>query len=218
MSDSPELRRHTLVVGEAKFELIDGQRYVIGRDPACELRTFADAPPDGLLPAIEGLISSGWLPDPARAPRLRWVQTLNAGHEDLPDALVSDPNVEVCHGSGPAAVPIAEWTLAAMLFFGHRFRRILAHERDRTWHRARAAEMSASVLHDRTVGILGYGADSEIHSAKILRLSDDLPVIVEIIDTEENLQKILPYLEEWIEDGFATLEKVGVIKYSKRKS
>ena len=65
---------------------------------------------------------------------------------------------------------------------------------------------------------MGFGADSEIHSAKILRLSEDLPVIVEIIDTEENLEKILPYLEEWIEDGFATLEKVGVIKYGDRKS
>ena len=134
-------------------------RDALGGIPAgVELRTFGDAPPDGLLPDIDGLISNSWLPEPARTPRLRWVQTLNAGHEDLPDALVSAPNVEVCHGSGPAAVPIAEWTLAAMLFFGHRFRRILAHERGRTWHRDRAAEMSASVLHGRTVGILGYGA------------------------------------------------------------
>ena len=86
------------------------------------------------------------------------MQTLNAGHENLPDPLVSAPGVEVCHGSGPAAVPIAEWTLGAMLFFAHRFRRILAHETARTWHRDRAAEMSASVLHGRTVGILGYGA------------------------------------------------------------
>ena len=69
-----------------------------------------------------------------------------------------------------------------------------------------------------TRGIMGYGADSEIHSAKILRLSDDLPVIVEIIDTEENLETILPYLEEWVEDGFATLEKATVIKYGDRKS
>ena len=137
----------------------DGIRDALDGIPAgVHLRTFADAPPDALLPEIEGLISNAWLPEPARTPRLRWVQTLNAGHEDLPDALVSAPGVEACHGSGPAAVPIAEWTLGAMLFFAHRFRRILAHEQGRTWHRDRAAEMSASVLHGRTVGILGYGA------------------------------------------------------------
>ena len=130
----------------------------LGNVPGVEVRAFGDAPPAGLLPAIEGLISNGWLPEPRLTPRLRWVQTLNAGHEDLPDALVSAPGVAVCHGSGPAAVPIAEWTLGAMLFFAHRFRRILHHEQDRTWHRDRRAEMSAAVLHGRTVGIVGYGA------------------------------------------------------------
>lgn len=73
---------------------------------------------------------------------------------------------------------------------------------------------SASV----TRGIMGYGADNEIHSAKILRLSDDMPIIVEIIDTEENLESILPFLEQWVDDGFATLEKVRVIQYGNRKS
>ena len=129
-----------------------------GIPQSIELFTCAEAPPADRNGEIEGLISNSWLPEPGQMPRLRWVQTLNAGHENLPDALVSAPGVEVCHGSGPAAVPIAEWTLGAMLFFAHRFRRILAHEKDRTWHRDRAAEMSASVLHGRTVGILGYGA------------------------------------------------------------
>ncbi len=129
-----------------------------GIPQSIELFTCAEAPPADRNGEIEGLISNSWLPEPGQMPRLRWVQTLNAGHENLPDALVSVPGVEVCHGSGPAAVPIAEWTLGAMLFFAHRFRRILAHEKDRTWHRDRAAEMSASVLHGKTVGILGYGA------------------------------------------------------------
>lgn len=64
-----------------------------------------------------------------------------------------------------------------------------------------------------TRGIMGYGAHSKIHSAKILRLSEDLPIIIEIVDTEENLDKILPCLEECISDGFATIEKVNVIRY-----
>lgn len=66
-----------------------------------------------------------------------------------------------------------------------------------------------------TRGIMGYGADSEIHTAKILRLSEDMPIIIEIIDTEENLKKILPFLDESIEDGFVTMEKVRIIKYRK---
>lgn len=58
--------------------------------------------------------------------------------------------------------------------------------------------------------------DSEIHTAKILRLSEDLPIIIEIIDAEENLNKILPYLDESIKDGFVTMEKVRIIKYGDR--
>ena len=134
-------------------------RDALGGIPAgIELFSCAEAPPAERLHEIEGLISNSWLPEPGQMPRLRWVQTLNAGHENLPDELVTAPGVEVCHGSGPAAVPIAEWTLGAMLFFAHRFRRILIHEHNRTWHRDRKAEMSASVLHGTTVGVVGYGA------------------------------------------------------------
>ena len=67
-----------------------------------------------------------------------------------------------------------------------------------------------------TRGIMGYGADNEIHTTKILRLSDDLPIIIEIIDSEENLKTILPYLDEMIGDGFVTMEKVKIIKYRKQ--
>jgi PII-like signaling protein len=60
---------------------------------------------------------------------------------------------------------------------------------------------------------MGYGADSRMHTAKLLRLSEDLPVVIEIVDTEENLKKILPFLDETVEEGLITLEKVRVIKY-----
>lgn len=62
-------------------------------------------------------------------------------------------------------------------------------------------------------GIMGFGADSRIHSAKLLELSLDLPIIIEIVDTEENLQKILPFLDETVLEGLVTLENVRVIKY-----
>ena len=62
-------------------------------------------------------------------------------------------------------------------------------------------------------GIMSYGATSRMHSAKILRLSEDLPVVIEIVDTEEKINTILPYLDEVITEGLVTLEKVRVIKY-----
>jgi len=62
-------------------------------------------------------------------------------------------------------------------------------------------------------GIMGFGADSRMHSAKLLRLSEDLPVIIEIVDTEEKLNTILPFLDQVVTEGLITLEKVRVIKY-----
>jgi PII-like signaling protein len=62
-------------------------------------------------------------------------------------------------------------------------------------------------------GIMGFGADSRMHSAKILRLSEDLPVVIELVDTEENLKKLLPFLDETVVEGLITLERVRVIKY-----
>jgi len=50
-------------------------------------------------------------------------------------------------------------------------------------------------------GIMGFGVDSRMHAAKILRLSEDLPVIIEIVDTEEKLQKLQPFLDETVEEG-----------------
>lgn len=62
-------------------------------------------------------------------------------------------------------------------------------------------------------GILGYGADSRLHSSKILNLSEDLPLIIEITDSREKIDLLLPFLDEWLSEGLVTLEKVTVIKY-----
>jgi PII-like signaling protein len=67
-------------------------------------------------------------------------------------------------------------------------------------------------------GIEGYGARSRIHTAKILRLSEDLPVIVEIVDSDEKVRAALPDLDALIETagsgGLITLEKAEIIKYT----
>jgi uncharacterized protein len=64
-----------------------------------------------------------------------------------------------------------------------------------------------------TRGILGFGADSRLHSSKILELSEDLPVIIEIVDTEENIDKLMPFIDETVLEGLVTMEKMKVIKY-----
>lgn len=64
-------------------------------------------------------------------------------------------------------------------------------------------------------GMMGFGAGSRIHTARILRLSEDLPVVVEIVDTQENVEKLLPLLDEVIEEGLVTMERAQVIFYGR---
>ena len=67
-------------------------------------------------------------------------------------------------------------------------------------------------------GLEGFGAHSRLHTAKILRLSTDLPIVVEIVDTEDNIQAFLPAIDDAIGEGLATLEKVEVRFYRSGKS
>src|SRR5438309_7553577 len=62
-------------------------------------------------------------------------------------------------------------------------------------------------------GMMGYGAASRIHTAKILRLSEDLPIVVEIVDSAEKIGALLPVIEEMVQEGLITLEKVRVLQY-----
>jgi PII-like signaling protein len=62
-------------------------------------------------------------------------------------------------------------------------------------------------------GCLGFGANSRIHTTKILRLSEDLPMVIEIVDKPERIQELLPELDAMIQEGLVTLEKVRVIAY-----
>jgi PII-like signaling protein len=61
-------------------------------------------------------------------------------------------------------------------------------------------------------GIEGFGAHSRIHTARILRLSEDLPIVVEIVDTAEKIDALLPALDAMIEDGLVTIEKVEILR------
>ncbi|MEU7783733.1 DUF190 domain-containing protein [Amycolatopsis sp. NPDC049159] len=79
--------------------------------------------------------------------------------------------------------------------------------------RARAAGLAgASVLR----GVEGYGASSLIHTTRILSLSEDLPVVIVIIDAEEKLRAFLPQLDELVGEGLVTLDRVEVVRHAGR--
>ena len=97
--------------------------------------------------------------------------------------------------------------------------RIFVGESDRHGHRplyesivlqARAADLAgATVLR----GVMGFGKHSTLHTAKILRLSEDMPMVIEIVDSLEKIEAFLPILDDLIKDGLITIEKVRVIHY-----
>ncbi|HSB08851.1 MAG TPA: DUF190 domain-containing protein [Blastocatellia bacterium] len=62
-------------------------------------------------------------------------------------------------------------------------------------------------------GLMGFGAASRIHTAKILRLSEDLPIVVEIVDGADKIEALLPVIQEMVQEGLITLERVRVIQY-----
>ena len=97
--------------------------------------------------------------------------------------------------------------------------RIFVGESDRHGHRplyesiviqAREAGLAgATVLR----GVMGFGKHSTLHTAKILRLSEDMPMVIEVVDSLEKIEGFLPRLDELIKDGLVTIEKVRVIHY-----
>ncbi len=98
--------------------------------------------------------------------------------------------------------------------------RIFIGESDR-WHHAplatalverlrREGFAGATVFH----GVAGFGAHSVLHTTSLLRLSEDLPVLVEVVDTPERIDQLVPILDEMVGEGLVTLEKVRVLKYA----
>ncbi len=81
-------------------------------------------------------------------------------------------------------------------------------------HKAKELDLAgATVLR----GIMGFGATSRLHTAKLLRLSDDLPLVIEIVDSEAYIDRLLPFLDEVMEEGMVTMEKVRVLRYQGRQ-
>jgi len=66
-------------------------------------------------------------------------------------------------------------------------------------------------------GMMGFGADGHIQTDKILRLSLDLPIVIVLVDTEESLMRLMPFLDDAVDEGMVTIEQVKVIKYRQRR-
>lgn len=101
--------------------------------------------------------------------------------------------------------------------------RIFVGESDR-WHGKPLYEAIVHAARERGLagatvlrGLEGFGAHSRIHTAKILRLSEDLPIVIEIVDKAERIEEILPVLDEMVDEGMMTLEKVHIIAYRRGK-
>ena len=62
-------------------------------------------------------------------------------------------------------------------------------------------------------GFMGFGCKSHMHTTKLLRLSEDLPIIIEIVDSEEKINQFLPALDEMVKEGLVTIEKANVVMY-----
>jgi PII-like signaling protein len=97
--------------------------------------------------------------------------------------------------------------------------RIFFGESDRWKHRpleaALVERLRAEGFAGATVfrGIGGFGANSQIHTTHLLELSADLPVVIEVIDTQEHVDRLLPILDEMLDTGLVTMEKVNVLRY-----
>jgi PII-like signaling protein len=62
-------------------------------------------------------------------------------------------------------------------------------------------------------GPMGFGANSRLHTTKILRLSEDLPMVIEIVDSQEKIDELMPHIDEMVREGLVTLENVRVFRY-----
>jgi PII-like signaling protein len=100
--------------------------------------------------------------------------------------------------------------------------RIFIGESDR-WHHRSLADAVLEMLRSEglagatvTRGLAGFGAHSRIHTAHILRLSEDLPIVIEVIDSPERVEKVLPRLDEMVQEGLIVISDVEILLYRHR--
>lgn len=97
--------------------------------------------------------------------------------------------------------------------------RIFIGEADR-WHGRPLAEAIVLMLREEGLagatvlrGVEGFGAASRIHTAHILRMSEDLPIVIEVVDREDRIRQVLPKLDEMVQEGLVCLADVDIVMY-----
>ena len=102
--------------------------------------------------------------------------------------------------------------------------RIFIGERDHVGHQPLHAAILTMLREEKVAGatvirgLAGFGAKSHMHSAQLLALSQDLPMIIECVDTRENIDRIMPKIDEMVADGLVTLETVEVVRYAPKQN
>src|SRR5438105_12058367 len=97
--------------------------------------------------------------------------------------------------------------------------RIFLGESEKHGHRPAYLEIVDRLRRERIAGatvlrgVAGFGAKSVLHTMHLIDLSGDLPVVIEVVDTQENVDRVLPLIEPLLESGLITLEKARVIRY-----
>jgi uncharacterized protein len=123
------------------------------------------------------------------------------------------PNPETdSRGAGPEPHPpeLPEEALLLRIFIGEDDRRKHLPLYEAIVLKARDLHLAGATVFR---GLLGFGRSSHMHSAKILRLSADLPIVIEIVDTQAKIDAFLPHLEQMMGGGLVTLERAQVIHY-----
>lgn len=135
---------------------------------------------------------------------------------DLPHRLATSLDIPVTHLIAPAGLPtrITAQAVRISIYIGESD----LHGRDPLYHeilrRARLAGLAGATVFR---GVEGYGASSVIHTARLLTLSEDLPVTVVIIDTPQRIDAFLPTLDELITEGLVVRENIDIVKYAGRE-
>ncbi len=100
--------------------------------------------------------------------------------------------------------------------------RVYIGETDR-WHGRPLFQAIVEVLRREGIagatvlrGIEGFGAHSRIHTARVLRLSEDLPVVIDVVDSAERIERVLPLLDEMVNEGLITITDVEIVTYRHR--
>jgi PII-like signaling protein len=102
--------------------------------------------------------------------------------------------------------------------------RIFFGESDRWHHRPLHAALLERLRQEGFAGatifrgVAGFGANSVIHTTRLLELSGDLPMVIEVVDSEEHIERLIPILDEMVDDGLVTMEKVRVLRYRPAKA